>query len=91
MGFPGNLSVTVRYSLGNKNDLRLDYTATTDKDTVLNLTNHSYFNLAGAGSETVLNHKVMLAADHFTPINGNLIPTRHNRKGCGNASGLPQA
>ncbi|MGA8026210.1 MAG: aldose epimerase family protein [Bryobacteraceae bacterium] len=75
MGFPGNLNVTVRYSLGNKNDLRLDYTATTDQDTVLNLTNHSYFNLAGAGSETALNHKVMIAADRFTPINGNLIPT----------------
>ncbi len=75
MGFPGNLNVTVRYSLGDKNDLRIDYSATTDKDTVLNLTNHSYFNLAGAGSDTVLNHKVMLAADRFTPIDSTLIPT----------------
>lgn len=74
-GFPGNLNVTVRFSLGSRNDLRIDYTATTDKDTVLNLTNHSYFNLAGAGSETVLNHKLTLAADHFTPIDSTLIPT----------------
>ena len=74
-GFPGNLNVTVRYSLGEKNDLRIDYSATTDKDTVLNLTNHSYFNLAGAGSETVLKHKLTLAADRFTPIDGTLIPT----------------
>ncbi len=74
-GFPGNLSVTIRFSLGNENDLQIDYHATTDKDTVLNLTNHSYFNLAGAGSETVLNHKLTLAADNFTPVNSMLIPT----------------
>lgn len=74
-GFPGNLNVTVRYSLDAKNGLHIDYSATTDKDTVLNLTNHSYFNLAGAGSETVLNHKIMLDADRYTPINSTLIPT----------------
>ena len=74
-GFPGNLNVTVRYSLDNRNGLHIDYFATTDKDTVLNLTNHSYFNLGGAGSATVLNHKVMLAASHFTPVNSTLIPT----------------
>ena len=74
-GFPGNLNVTVRYTLGNRNDLRLDYSATTDKDTVLNLTNHSYFNLAGPGNPTVLNHSVMLAANQFTPVDGTLIPT----------------
>ena len=67
-GFPGNLNVTVRYTLDNQNGLRIDYSATTDKDTVLNLTNHSYFNLEGPGSATVLNHRVMLAADQFTPV-----------------------
>ncbi len=75
MGFPGNLNVTVRFSLGDKNDLRIDYTATTDKDTVLNLTNHSYWNLAGAGSETALNHKLTVMADRFTPVDSTLIPT----------------
>jgi aldose 1-epimerase len=74
-GFPGNLSVTVRYSVTGENDLRLDYSATTDKDTVLNLTNHSYFNLAGPGSGDVLEHKLTLAADRFTPIDQTLIPT----------------
>lgn len=74
-GFPGNLDVTVRYSLDAKNGLRLDYSAKTDKDTVLNLTNHSYFNLAGAGSATVLDHRLMLAASRFTPVNSTLIPT----------------
>lgn len=75
MGFPGNLDVTVRYTLDSKNGLHIDYYAKTDKDTVLNLTNHSYFNLSGAGSATVLTHKVMLDADRFTPVNANLIPT----------------
>ena len=74
-GFPGNLSVTVRYTLDAQNGLHIDYRATTDKDTVLNLTNHSYFNLAGAGSTSVLQHRLMLAADQYTPIDGTLIPT----------------
>jgi aldose 1-epimerase len=74
-GFPGTMQVDVTYALGSQNDLHIDYQATTDKDTVLNLTNHSYFNLEGPGSATVLNHKVTLNADRYTPINQNLIPT----------------
>jgi aldose 1-epimerase len=74
-GFPGTMQVDVIYSIGDKNDLHIEYHATTDKTTVLNLTNHSYFNLEGPGSPTVLNHKLTLEADRFTPINETLIPT----------------
>ncbi|MGA2115219.1 MAG: aldose epimerase family protein [Bryobacteraceae bacterium] len=74
-GFPGTLSAKVTYTLTDNNELRLEYWATTDKPTVINLTNHSYFNLAGAGSGTVLNHQVTLLADRFTPIDSTLIPT----------------
>lgn len=73
-GYPGNLSVTVRYTL-NKGDLKIEYSATTDKKTVLNLTNHSYFNLAGQGHGNILNHQLELDASHFTPVDANLIPT----------------
>jgi aldose 1-epimerase len=75
MGFPGNLDVTVRYTLNAKNGLEIEYNATTDKATVLNLTNHTYFNLAGAGSETVLKQRLTIRADHYTPIDNGLIPT----------------
>lgn len=72
-GYPGNLSVTVVYSLTDDNALRVDYTATTDKDTIINLTQHSYFNLAGRDS--ILSHVVMIPADKFTPVDSTLIPT----------------
>ncbi len=74
-GFPGNLSVKVVYSLTADNGLKIEYSATTDKDTVLNLTNHSYFNLSGPGSGDILQHQVMIDADKFTPVDKLLIPT----------------
>jgi aldose 1-epimerase len=74
-GFPGNLSVDVRFTLGDDNSLKIEYAATSDKDTVVNLTNHSYFNLAGQGHGDILQQQVMLHAGRFTPINADLIPT----------------
>lgn len=74
-GYPGNLATTVTYTVTGDNELRIDYSATTDKDTVLNLTNHSYFNLAGQGEGDVLGHDVWIDADRFTPVDKNQIPT----------------
>jgi aldose 1-epimerase len=73
-GFPGTLTAVVKYTLAG-NILHIDYSATTDKDTVVNLTNHSYWNLSGQGNGTILHDEVKIDASHFTPVNTNLIPT----------------
>jgi aldose 1-epimerase len=74
-GYPGNLDVKITYTLTEDNELRIDYYAVSDKDTVVNLTNHSYFNLAGHASGNILGNKVMINADKFTPTDSASIPT----------------
>ena len=74
-GYPGKLDVEATYQLTDKNELILRYKAVTDKATPINLANHSYFNLAGAGADTVLHHELTVAADKYTPVDDTLIPT----------------
>jgi aldose 1-epimerase len=83
-GYPGTLKVTATYSLSDKNELTIDYRATTDKPTIVNITNHSYFNLAGeAGTADVLGQRLTLAADAFTPVDSTLIPTGEKKSVAG--------
>lgn len=82
-GYPGTLKVQVTYTLPEEtNELRIDYSATTDKDTVVNLTNHSYFNLSGVASQEILEHQLLLRALEFTPVDSTLIPTGELRAVC---------
>jgi aldose 1-epimerase len=82
-GYPGNLTATVVYHLTDANEIRIDYRATTDKDTIVNLTNHSYFNLKGAGEGDILGHVLTLHASRFTPVDSGLIPTGELRSVAG--------
>ena len=74
-GFPGNLTLKVLFTLTNENELKLTYHATTDKTTVINFTNHAFFNLAGAGNGDILDHQLMVNADKYTPVDEDAIPT----------------
>lgn len=74
-GYPGTVNVKVKYQLTTNNELKIEYFAKSDKNTILNLTNHTYFNLKDAGKSTINNHKLTINADNYTPVDGGLIPT----------------
>jgi len=78
--YPGNLQVEVVYALNNDNELLIELDAATDKKTIINLTSHPYFNLAGIGSSNILDHKLEINANHFTPMNEHMVPTGEMRK-----------
>ncbi|GFE88970.1 aldose 1-epimerase [Steroidobacter agaridevorans] len=85
-GYPGKLQVTATYTLNDKNELSIEYRATTDKPTIVNITNHSYFNLAGEAAPTdVFGHRLTLFASKYTPVNATLIPTGERRAVAGTA------
>ena len=79
-GYPGNLKVKVIYTLNNNDELIVEYFAETDKTTIINLTQHSYFNLSGSFQKDILGHELVINADNFLPVDSNLIPTGEIRK-----------
>ena len=90
-GFPGTLTVGVRYEVAPENVFRIHYSATTDAPTVVNLTNHSYFNLGGEGSGTVMGHRAQLEADYFLPVGEDLLPTGRIEPVAGNEMDFREA
>jgi len=91
-GYPGTLKTTATYTLSERNELSVEYRATTDRPTIVNITNHTFFNLAGAtGHDDILSHRLTLHADAYTPVDATLIPTGERRKVAGTAFDFRQA